>query len=1202
MSWRRLRVVMADEWRLTLRRPMVWVLIALVAFMSYGISDGWVGIAISSGDAGVGGKRVYLTSEFALSQIFAIFSWTLYIFFLTAASGLTVIRDAEARVLEVLQATPLTPAEYAWGKFLGVFGGFLTVFVGMVVFLILALSVIPNADMLEARGPFALTNYLKPALIFGIPSLWFAASTAFGVGTATRRPILVFALPIALLLFCGFFLWSWSPAWLSESANRALMVADPAGVRWLRETWLEVDRGADFYNTQRVGYDRWLIANRIGWFLVGLASVLWGVVRYSRAARFAHRVKADDVQRALAAPTLRAEMTTPVSAGATLITRMIAPGFWTSLLTVARAESRELASQPGLYLFVPLILLQILGDASTAIGAFDTPLLLTPGQLASNEFRLMAAYVSLLLIFYGVETLERERSTRLSAIHDALPVPTGALLGGKAIALALVWGVIATASLIGSLIIILVQGRVGFSLAPFALLWGVLLVPTMATVIAFVFAAYGLTKSRYGAYALSLTAIAITFWAVLRGKLSWVSNWALFGTLRWSDMSLLEYDRTALFLNRALWLAIAVALWRLAVRLYPRIDRDAVRIMQGFTWRRAFRRLRPAIPYLIAPVVLAGMTWRQIATGGDGARAEKLGKDYWRKNLATWWGVQLPWVKHADLDIRLDPASRSWRVRGSYLIVNHRDTILDRIPLTVGLWRNVRFAIDGDSIVPDTSSLLRVFKPRVPLGPDDSLTLAFSYEGSHDGSSRRGGGAGEFLLPSGAVMQGWSPRYFPVLGFVEGIGTDDENRFETRTYPSDYWVGTTPALFGSQLPMTVTTRIDVPEHMMANGVGERVHEEVKDGRRLTEWRTDQPVMAFNVVAAAWDVRRGDGTALYFHPAHTYNVDEMIGAMNEARKWYGEWFGAFPWKELKISEFPALATYAQGFPTNITFSEGIGFLTKSDPKTNLAFFVAAHEIAHQWWGNMLTPGAGPGANILSEGTSHFSTALLLEQSKGERAGWEFRKRIETRYGEQRFKDAERKLTLIDGSKQGDNTVTYDKGGWVFYMLSEQMGREATLRGMREFIAKFRGSEDHAVLQDFTAHMRGYAPDTAAYDFFVRQWFDSVVVPEYKVDSTATRQLADSSWETTAHVRNVGTGEMPVDVAVVRGEHFPEDSAQGARTPYQSSRTRVVVAAGQTVVVKVPSRFEPEKVVVDPDVRVLQLRRPSAEARVNKGVRG
>ena len=67
---------------------------------------------------------------------------------------------------------------------------------------------------------------------------------------------------------------------------------------------------------------------------------------------------------------------------------------------------------------------------------------------------------------------------------------------------------------------------------------------------------------------------------------------------------------------------------------------------------------------------------------------------------------------------------------------------------------------------------------------------------------------------------------------------------------------------------------------------------------------------------------------------------------------------YPWRELKLSEFPGLAGYAQGFGTNITFSENIGFLTKNDAKTDATFLVTAHEAAHQWWGNILTPANGP----------------------------------------------------------------------------------------------------------------------------------------------------------------------------------------------------------------------------------------------------
>ena len=46
-----------------------------------------------------------------------------------------------------------------------------------------------------------------------------------------------------------------------------------------------------------------------------------------------------------------------------------APGFLPSVASVARAELRELVRQPGLYIFVPLILIQVLGSSLLAVGA-----------------------------------------------------------------------------------------------------------------------------------------------------------------------------------------------------------------------------------------------------------------------------------------------------------------------------------------------------------------------------------------------------------------------------------------------------------------------------------------------------------------------------------------------------------------------------------------------------------------------------------------------------------------------------------------------------------------------------------------------------------------------------------------------------------------------------------------------------------------
>ncbi|HUQ81836.1 MAG TPA: M1 family aminopeptidase, partial [Gemmatimonadaceae bacterium] len=596
-----------------------------------------------------------------------------------------------------------------------------------------------------------------------------------------------------------------------------------------------------------------------------------------------------------------------------------------------------------------------------------------------------------------------------------------------------------------------------------------------------------------------------------------------------------------------------------------------------------------------------GMLWRQITNGPDGGRIEKKAKDYWKKNLATWKDAPLPALAAVDMDLGIEPADRAWTVKGTYVLVNHHGVKLPKVPVTVSpRWRNLTWTMNGTAYVPDTASMLHVFTPPTPLMPGDTLRLGFSYSASEVGASKNGGGVGEFVLPSGVVMTSFGPRFFPSLGYFEEIGREeDKNGYEPRQYPDDFYEGVTEAAFGSELPMTTRIAITTPTDFTANSVGVKVADSTSGGKRHVVWRTDHPVMGFNVVAGRWKEKRGNGTALYYYDGHPYNVKEMSEALDAARRYYGEWFGEFPWKELKLSEFPDLSTYAQGFPTNITFSEGIGFLTKSDPKTNTAFLVTAHESAHQWWGNMLQPGRGPSGNILSEGMAHFSTAMLIDQVKGERDAMEFRKRIESRYGDRRQADAERKLLRLDGSKAGDGTVTYDKSGWVFWMMMDRMGREPTLRSMKEFITAYTNNPDHPVLHDFVVHMRRYASDTASYDDFARQWFDTVVVPEYRVKDAKT-VAENGAWVTTAEIENAGTGRMPVQVAVVRGERFLSDSATKSAKkksePYAAELTTITLGSKEKQTVRVRSAFKPERVVVDPNVRVLQLRRQSAESKL------
>ncbi|HKI06394.1 MAG TPA: ABC transporter permease [Thermoanaerobaculia bacterium] len=1205
MSLARTRTIFVQELAHTFKRPLFWFLIALVALMTWGLSTG--DMQIQSGDSSVGGTKAWITSEFSFAFAVAVLVAILYSFFASIASGMAIVSDDEAKIGDMLLSTPLRPAEYVWGKFLAILAGFLCVLGIHVLLAVFFNHVLPNPEAVEIQGPFVPLNYLRPALVFGLPTLIFYLGVAFFLGERWRKPITVFLFPTAIMMVSGFFLWDWAPTWLDPRINRLLMLIDPAGYRWLNETWLKLDRGADFYNKARVGLDAPFVISRLAFLGVGLLGVVLaqrhlaahlqgetaGGARRWPFGRRAEEVGAANATSAAVVPFPRALADLGMRTGSVGLVR--------GALAVAGTELRNLLASPGLYLFGALILLQTLGGALIALGPFQTEILLTPGLAAVRTLSTLSLLLSLLLMFYTVESLERERATGLAAISYSTRARTASLLFGKALANSAAGLLMVAATFLGCVIAILIQGKVGLDPWPFLLVWGLLLVPTLLVWTCFVIAVQAAGGQRYLTYGVCLGVMILTLYLQLTGRMSWVGNWWVWGSLRWSDMGVFELDGRAFFLNRLMVLGLAAFFTAFAVRAFGRRQADAIesvhRLQPGPLWRSLLRLGAFALVPLVAGIAL----WLAVNDGFQGGGIEKKQRDYWKQNLATWKDAPQPAIADVSLDLRLEP-ERSWfENRGSYELLNDRDETLKQFALTGGNhWEKVSWTLNGKAYKPENRTNLYVFAPPAPLKPGERVRVGFRLEGRFPkGVTKNGGGMSEFILPSGIVLTSFTPSFMPVVGYLEEIGIKkDENDYEPRVYSDDFYLGKTDSLFGAGHPFTTRIAVTGPADYTFNSVGTLVSQKVEGGRRTAVWKSDYPVRLFNVVGGRWAVRRGHGTAIFYHPEHAYNIDEMIGALDASRRWYSEWFRPFPWRELKLSEFPNLASYAQGFPTDITFSEGIGFLTKSDVKTDAVFMVTAHESAHQWWGNLLTPGKGPGANILSEGMSHFSTALLMEQVKGPQARMEFLKRIEENYGDSRRADAERPLVKVDGSRNGDQTATYDKGGWVFWMMYQDLGRERALAGLRKFMADWGNGPDYPVLQDFTASMRPFASQPAAYDAFVKQWFHQVVVPEYRLsDARLTGGAAGQPWKVAVRVKNAGTGRMPVEVAAVSGERFTNDSERSQPKPgYRDARQKVVLGAGEERTVEIVCPFRPEKLVVDPDVKVLQLRRKAAFAKL------
>ena len=110
---------------------------------------------------------------------------------------------------------------------------------------------------------------------------------------------------------------------------------------------------------------------------------------------------------------------------------------------------------------------------------------------------------------------------------------------------------------------------------------------------------------------------------------------------------------------------------------------------------------------------------------------------------------------------------------------------------------------------------------------------------------------------------------------------------------------------------------------------------------------------------------------------------------------------------------------------------------------------------------------------------------------------------------------------------------------------------------------------------------------------REWFFEVVVPEYQIGAPKRSKEGDF-WTVNSRVTNVGTGTMPVEIAATRGERFPKAAPEKGKE-YRDARQTLVLKAGESAEVSIRAEFEPEQIVVDPDAKVLMLRRKSAVAK-------
>jgi aminopeptidase N len=243
---------------------------------------------------------------------------------------------------------------------------------------------------------------------------------------------------------------------------------------------------------------------------------------------------------------------------------------------------------------------------------------------------------------------------------------------------------------------------------------------------------------------------------------------------------------------------------------------------------------------------------------------------------------------------------------------------------------------------------------------------------------------------------------------------------------------------------------------------------------------------------------------------------MLKAMEKSLEYYTTNFGPYYHKQCRIIEFPRFSSFAQSFPGTMPYSESVGFIQDfKDPEDDLdlMFYVAAHEIGHQYWGHQECGAQMQGGEMLVETFAQWSALMVMEHEYGRDQMRKFLKYEMDKYLRGRGRESLKELPLAKSENQG--YIHYNKGSVAMYYLKEMIGEDSVNAAMRAFLEKFRYAEPpYPVSLDAIDEFYAHTPDSLRY--VVKDLFEDITLFENRCKEASVKDLGNGRWEVTIQV--------------------------------------------------------------------------------------
>lgn len=415
-------------------------------------------------------------------------------------------------------------------------------------------------------------------------------------------------------------------------------------------------------------------------------------------------------------------------------------------------------------------------------------------------------------------------------------------------------------------------------------------------------------------------------------------------------------------------------------------------------------------------------------------------------------GISLPDLSSAPsykLDLQIADDLGSYNGLASITYPNAEDAPLDHLYFRLlanadpifgdGLLQVESLVVAGSEIEPLLSlddTLLEISLP-TPLQPAEEVQVEIGFQGLIP-TERASAGYGVHSLTEGVLtLAGWYP--------LAAVYDDEGWNLDPISYLGD-------AVYADI--STVSLHLSAPDDLVIVATGVELSRTQSAGRQEVQF-VSGPVREFTLTMSpdfnlSTTTHAGVNINAYHLPGHERSNRQALSVAVDSLAIYDRIFGPYPYRELDVVEVPLQRISGVEYP-------GIIFIRSSyyaSPNDSTFPVVVAHEVAHQWWYNVV------GNDVfedpwMDEALTTFVSSLYFEVERGDAA-----REALTAYWQNDYQSAvegaqDHRITrsLEYFEEQGNpglyGAIVYSKGALFFAALRAEIGDEAFFQALWDY---------------------------------------------------------------------------------------------------------------------------------------------------------